>query len=181
MVKIKKMMELEENGDEQQFFPQTHADAVLDLHEYLKKYVIPGAINGKDGKDGMTGPTGSNIIKYDGDIPGDGASGKTATFARSSLQPSDIAKVGDIVFDQFQKSDGVNIGFWRITALSSTSCTVTGLSSGFVIPRGPKGPAGQNATTTANATQKTNGLMSYTDKTKLDTLQIVKITKIKDV
>ena len=47
MAKIKKMMELEENGDEQQFFPQTHADAVLDLHEYLKKYVIPGAINGK--------------------------------------------------------------------------------------------------------------------------------------
>lgn len=36
MAKIKKMMELEENGDEQQFFPQTHADAVLDLHEYLK-------------------------------------------------------------------------------------------------------------------------------------------------
>ncbi len=40
MAKIKKMMELEENGDERQFFPQTHADAVLDLHDYLKKYVI---------------------------------------------------------------------------------------------------------------------------------------------
>lgn len=47
--------------------------------------------------------------------------------------------------------------------------------------RGVQGPAGQGATTTANATQQTNGLMSYTDKTKLDTLQIVKITKIKDV
>lgn len=66
MVKIKKMMELEENGDEQQFFPQTHADAVLDLHEYLKKYVIPGAVNGKDGKDGTNGLSAYDIAVIQG-------------------------------------------------------------------------------------------------------------------
>lgn len=66
MAKIKKMMELEENGDEQQFFPQTHADAVLDLHEYLKKYVIPGAINGKDGKDGTNGLSAYDIAVLQG-------------------------------------------------------------------------------------------------------------------
>ena len=66
MAKIKKMMELEENGDEQQFFPQTHADAVLDLHEYLKKYVIPGAINGKDGKDGTNGLSAYDIAAIQG-------------------------------------------------------------------------------------------------------------------
>lgn len=93
------------------------------------------------GPQGPTGPTGANIIKYDGDIPG-GGSGQTATFARSNLQPSDIAKVGDIVFDQWPNGNGVDIGFWRITALSSTSCTVTGLSYGFTIPKGNKGDTG---------------------------------------
>lgn len=93
------------------------------------------------GPQGPAGPTGANIIKYDGDIPGGGA-GEHATFARSNLQPSDIAKVGDIVFDQWPNGNGVDIGFWRITALSSTSCTVTGLSYGFTIPKGNKGDTG---------------------------------------
>ena len=93
------------------------------------------------GPQGPKGETGANIIKYDGDIPG-GGSGQAATFARSNLQPSDIAKVGDIVFDQYPNGNGVDIGFWRITSLSSTSCTVTGLSSGFTIPKGNKGDTG---------------------------------------
>lgn len=97
---------------------------------------------GPQGATGPAGPTGANIIKYNGDISGNGASGQTATFARSNLQPSDIAKVGDIVFDQYPNGNGVDIGFWRITALSSTSCTVTGLSSGFTIPKGNKGDTG---------------------------------------
>ena len=97
---------------------------------------------GPRGATGPAGPTGANIIKYDGDIPGGGASGQTATFDRSNLQPSDIAKVGDIVFDQYPNGNGVDIAFWRITSLSSTSCTVTGLSSGFTIPKGNKGDTG---------------------------------------
>ena len=97
---------------------------------------------GPQGATGPAGPTGVNIIKYNGDISGNGASGQTATFARSNLQPSDIAKVGDIVFDQYPNGNGVDIGFWRITSLSSTSCTVTGLSSGFTIPKGNKGDTG---------------------------------------
>nr|WP_278764130.1 hypothetical protein [Limosilactobacillus mucosae] len=97
---------------------------------------------GPQGATGPVGPTGANIIKYNGDISGNGASGQTATFARSNLQPSDIAKVGDIVFDQYPNGNGIDIGFWRITLLSSTSCTVTGLSSGFTIPKGNKGDTG---------------------------------------
>ena len=97
---------------------------------------------GPQGATGPAGPTGANIIKYEGDIPFDGHPGLTATFDRSNLQPSDIAKVGDIVFDQYPNGNGVDIGFWRITSLSSTSCTVTGLSSGFTIPKGNKGDTG---------------------------------------
>lgn len=102
---------------------------------------------GPQGATGPAGPTGANIIKYNGDISGSGASGQTATFARSNLQPSDIAKVGDIVFDQYPNANGVDIGFWRITSLSSTSCTVTGLSSGFTIPKGNKGDKGDKGAT----------------------------------
>lgn len=97
---------------------------------------------GPQGATGPAGPTGANIIKYNGDLPGNGGSGQTATFARSNLQPSDIAKIGDIVFDHWPASDGIEIGFWRITSLSSTSCTVAGLSSGFTIPKGNKGDTG---------------------------------------
>ena len=102
----------------------------------------PQGPQGIQGPKGDTGPTGANIIKYDGDIPFNGHPGLTATFDRSNLQPSDIAKVGDIVFDQFPNGNGVDIGFWRITSLSSTSCTVAGLSTGFTIPKGNKGDAG---------------------------------------
>lgn len=102
----------------------------------------PQGPKGETGATGPAGPTGTNIIKFNGDISGDGSPGYTATFARSNLQPSDIAKVGDIVFDQFPNGNGVDIGFWRITSLSSTSCTVTGLSSGFTIPKGNKGDTG---------------------------------------
>ena len=101
----------------------------------------PQGETGPRGATGPAGPTGANIIKYNGDIPGGGA-GVQYTFARSNLQPSDIAKVGDIVFDQWPNGNGVDIGFWRITSLSSTSCTVTGLSSGFTIPKGNKGDTG---------------------------------------
>ena len=101
----------------------------------------PQGETGPRGATGPAGPTGANIIKYNGDIPGGGV-GAQYTFARSNLQPSDIAKVGDIVFDQWPNSNGVDIGFWRITSLSSTSCTVTGLSSGFTIPKGNKGDTG---------------------------------------
>lgn len=111
---------------------------------------------GPQGPKGETGPTGANIIKYDGDIPG-GGSGQTATFARSNLQPSDIAKVGDIVFDQWPNGNGVDIGFWRITALSSTSCTVTGLSYGFTIPKGDKGATGDRGPTGPQGIQGPKG------------------------
>ena len=102
----------------------------------------PQGETGPRGATGPAGPTGANIIKYDGDIPGGSGAGFQCTFARSNLQPSDIAKVGDIVFDQWPNGNGVDIGFWRITSLSSTSCTVTGLTSGFTIPKGNKGDTG---------------------------------------
>lgn len=44
--------------------------------------------------------------------------------------------------------------------------------------QGPKGDTGANATTTAIATQTANGLMSATDKKKLDNLPVITFEKV---
>ncbi len=51
------------------------------------------------------------------------------------------------------------------TAAVTNVGTVNAAKFNFVLPRGPKG---DNATTTAVATTSANGLMASTDKTKLD-------------
>ena len=89
----------------------------------------------------VKGLDGVNVIKYNGDISGSGAVG-TQIVSKSNLQPSDIAKVGDIVFDQFPNSRGIDIGFWQITAMDDRNVTVQGISSGFTIPKGDKGDKG---------------------------------------
>ncbi|EMW5681184.1 TPA: hypothetical protein IYG48_002950, partial [Enterococcus faecium] len=59
-----------------------------------------------------------------------------------------------------------------VSSGSTASVTNVGTSSAarfnFVLPKGDKGDPGINATTTAVATTTANGLMSSTDKTKLD-------------
>ncbi|MDT2597837.1 collagen-like triple helix repeat-containing protein [Enterococcus dongliensis] len=85
------------------------------------------------------------------------------------------------------------------TAAVSNAGTTTAAKFNFVLPKGPKGdtgatgptgatgatgpqgPAGQNATTTAVATTTTNGLMSKTDKIKLDGLSNVTFEKVGEV
>lgn len=61
-----------------------------------------------------------------------------------------------------------------ITTLSSGSsatASITGTTPNLVLNLGiPAGAAGANATTTATATTASNGLMSSTDKTKLDAI-----------
>nr|DAI97928.1 MAG TPA: nucleoid-associated protein [Caudoviricetes sp.] len=82
------------------------------------------------------------------------------------------------------------------TAAVTNAGTTTAAKFNFVLPKGPKGdtgatgpagatgatgpqgPAGQNATTTAVATTTTNGLMSKTDKAKLDGLPVITFEKV---
>lgn len=56
----------------------------------------------------------------------------------------------------------------------------TGLT-GIQGPKGDTGSPGINATTTAVATQTTNGLLSAADKKKIDTLQIITFSKVGSV
>lgn len=59
-----------------------------------------------------------------------------------------------------------------VTSGDTAAVTNAGTSSvakfNFVLPKGPKGDAGTNATTTAVATSAANGLMAKEDKSKLD-------------
>lgn len=59
-----------------------------------------------------------------------------------------------------------------VTSGDAAAVTNAGTSSAakfnFVLPKGPKGDSGTNATTTAVATSATNGLMAKEDKSKLD-------------
>lgn len=48
-------------------------------------------------------------------------------------------------------------------------------------PVGPQGPAGINATTTAIATQTSDGLLSAADKKKIDTLPTITFSKVESV
>ena len=49
-------------------------------------------------------------------------------------------------------------------------------ATGATGPQGPQGPAGVNATTTATATTSSNGLMSYTDKKRINAMGGIQIT-----
>ncbi|MEI7177117.1 hypothetical protein [Pectobacterium carotovorum] len=64
--------------------------------------------------------------------------------------------------------------------INRTALTIAGPKSSGSWPAGVslKGADGQNATTTANATTSTNGLMSSTDKTKLDGIQAQSATVV---
>lgn len=64
------------------------------------------------------------------------------------------------------------------TAAVTNAGTTTAAKFNFVLPKGPNGDPGTNATTTAVATTSTNGLMSAADKTKLDGLNNITFEKV---
>ncbi len=67
------------------------------------------------------------------------------------------------------------------TASVTNAGTANAARLNFVLPKGdtgPRGPAGQNATTTAVATTSANGLMSKEDKVKLNNLPNITLEKV---
>ncbi|HAP6193670.1 TPA: hypothetical protein J8R87_003061, partial [Enterococcus faecium] len=74
--------------------------------------------------------------------------------------------------DKGDPGQAATITIGTVSSGSTASVTNVGTSSAarfnFVLPKGDKGDPGINATTTAVATTTANGLMSSTDKTKLD-------------
>lgn len=148
-------------------------------------------IQEQSGDTGSRGPTGSTGPKGDTGLEGLGVwrSSTSTTTSTTSISLSSITvpsgrsvKVGDLIIANTTYSY-----LYRVTAVSSTTATVSYIASlrgatgatgstgatGPAGPTGPQGPAGQNATTTSTATQSVNGLMSSTDKKKLDALPTI--------
>lgn len=119
---------------------------------------------GAQGPKGDTGATGPQGPKGDTGATGpQGATGATGPQGPAGTTPIIKATAG---------SNIGSVGTPSVTA--STSGTTTTFTFNYL--KGAKGDPGVNATTTAVATQSTNGLMSSADKTKLDNLMFQIIT-----
>lgn len=84
--------------------------------------------------------------------------------------------------DKGDTGQAATITIGTVTSGTTASVTNAGTTNAarlnFVLPKGDKGDPGQNATTTAVATSSSNGLMSKTDKVKLDSLSNIVFEKV---
>lgn len=98
---------------------------------------------GAKGPTGATGPRGLSLRKFNGDINGSGGGGEVRKIALSGIQPNGNLQVGDTIFDQYQRTDGLELGFWQVTAINGSDVTVKSVGS-YVVYKGPKGDKGDN-------------------------------------
>lgn len=113
-------------------------------------------LKGAKGDKGDTGATGATGPK--GDTGATGATGATGPQGPAGTTPTIKAAAGTNIG---------SVGTPSVTA--STSGTTTTFTFNYLKgAKGDKGDPGTNATTTAVATTSANGLMSSTDKSKLD-------------
>lgn len=105
---------------------------------------------GAKGPTGATGPRGLSLRKFNGDIDGSGGGGEVRKIALSGIQPNGNLQVGDTIFDQYQRTDGLELGFWQVTAINGSDVTVKGVGS-YVVYKGPKGDKGDNGMSVSQA------------------------------
>lgn len=105
---------------------------------------------GAKGPTGATGPRGLSLRKFNGDISGSGAGGAVSKIALSGIQPNGNLQVGDTIFDQYQRTDGLELGFWQVTAINGSDVTVKGVGS-YIVYKGPKGDKGDNGMSVSQA------------------------------
>ena len=105
---------------------------------------------GAKGPTGATGPRGLSLRKFNGDINGSGGDGEVRKIALSGIQPNGNLQVGDTIFDQYQRTDGLELGFWQVTAINGSDVTVKGVGS-YIVPQGPKGDKGDNGMSVSQA------------------------------
>ena len=105
---------------------------------------------GAKGPTGATGPRGLSLRKFNGDINGSGGGGEVRKIALSDIQPNGNLQVGDTIFGQYQRTDGLELGFWQVTAINGSDVTVKGVGS-YIVPQGPKGDKGDNGMSVSQA------------------------------
>lgn len=167
MTEIDKLMKISVDGTSQeQFYPETHAQAVQGLSEYI-------AANGGTGNTGATGATGQRGSQW---FTGTSVTGTSTTPTVFSGSGVGSALSGDMYLNTSTSNVyQCTVGGAATTALWTYLESIKG-STGAT---GPQGPSGSSPT--AVATSTANGLMSNTDKVKLDGLTQISLVKVKDV
>lgn len=160
MTEVSKLMRTNADGTEAQVYPETHPSAVVGLDDYIKTHGGSGGTGAKGDK-GDKGDAG--LSAYQVAVQGGykGTEAQWITSLKGATGPAGgVGPKGDIGPTGLQGPAG---------------------AKGDKGDKGETGAAGTNATTTAAATQTTNGLMAAADKKKLDTVTVLKLVKVKDV
>lgn len=158
MTEVSKLMRTNADGTEAQIYPETHAEAVLNLDSYIASH---GGGTGSAGSKGDKGDKGdAGLSAYQVAVQ-NGYSGTEAVWLTTLKGATGgVGPKGDVGPTGLQGAVG---------------------AKGATGDKGATGAAGTNATTTAAATQTANGLMAAADKKKLDTVTVLKLVKVKDV
>lgn len=161
MTEVSKLMRTNADGTEAQIYPETHAEAVLNLDSYIASHGGGTGSAGSKGDKGDKGDAGLSAYQVAVQDGYKGTEAQWITSLKGATGPAGgVGPKGDVGPTGLQGAAG---------------------AKGATGDKGATGAAGTNATTTAAATQTANGLMAAADKKKLDTVTVLKLVKVKDV
>lgn len=187
MVETRKLMQKKPDGTDEQYYPETHAVAVLGLMELLNTYQVQSG--GTSAVASVNGKTGDVVITRQdlGLILATGASdGLLSKEMYQKIQDlSDNPDAGSLSVDFV--ADGIfrllyqNSPFYPQTSIESVDGLVEALTeSGIKGEPGPPGPPG-TAENLEPATEDNAGLMSADDKSQLVRLSKYSFEKIGEI
>ncbi|MFT8425686.1 MAG: hypothetical protein ABF630_09515 [Liquorilactobacillus sp.] len=170
MTAIDKLMVPSADGSgTEQIYPQTHPDAVVGLDDYI-------AVHGGTGSTGAKGDTGQRGSQW---YTGTGITGTSTNGTVFTGSGVGSALAGDM----YLNTSTSNV--YRCVVGGAATVATWAYTQSIAGPQGPKGETGAQgpagSSTTAVATTTANGLMSSTDKVKLNNLTVITLVKVKDV
>jgi hypothetical protein len=188
MTSIQKLMVPTADGSgTEQIYPQTHPEAIVGIDDYI-------AAHGGTGSTGAKGDTGQRGSQWYTGTAVTGTSTNGTVFTGSGIAS---ALAGDMYLNTSTSNvyrcvvgGAATVASWAYTQSiagptgpkGDTGATGPKGDTGATGPKGDtgaQGPAGSS--TTAVATTTANGLMSSTDKVKLNNLTVITLVKVKDV
>lgn len=182
MTSIQKLMIPSADGSgTEQIYPQTNPDAIVGIDDYI-------AAHGGTGSTGAKGDTGQRGSQWYTGTGITGTSTNGTVFTGSGITS---ALAGDMYLNTSTSNvyrcvvgGAATVATWAYTQSIAGPAGATG-PKGDTGATGPKGDTGAQgpagSSTTAIATTTANGLMSSTDKVKLNNLTVITLVKVKDV
>ncbi|MFT8669453.1 MAG: collagen-like protein [Liquorilactobacillus hordei] len=182
MTSIQKLMIPSADGSgTEQIYPQTNPDAIVGIDDYI-------AAHGGTGSTGAKGDTGQRGSQWYTGTGITGTSTNGTVFTGSGITS---ALAGDMYLNTSTSNvyrcvvgGAATVATWAYTQSIAGPAGATG-PKGDTGATGPKGDTGAQgpagSSTTAVATTTANGLMSSTDKVKLNNLTVITLVKVKDV